>query len=43
MLRAAGGPLGVSEVAERVGVHANTARFHLDSLVTHGAVERTLE
>ncbi|WP_248844071.1 helix-turn-helix transcriptional regulator [Streptomyces hirsutus] len=43
VLRAAGGPLGVSEVAERVGVHANTARFHLDSLVTHGAVERTLE
>ncbi|MFD6322493.1 helix-turn-helix transcriptional regulator [Streptomyces sp. NPDC058442] len=41
-LRTAGAPLGVNEVAERVGVHANTARFHLDSLVTRGAVERTL-
>ncbi|MBL3668471.1 helix-turn-helix domain-containing protein [Streptomyces sp. M2CJ-2] len=43
VLRTAGAPLGVNEVAERVGVHANTARFHLDSLVTRGAVERTLE
>ncbi|WP_406724223.1 helix-turn-helix domain-containing protein [Streptomyces sp. GD-15H] len=43
VLRTAGAPLGVNEVAERVGVHANTARFHLESLVTRGAVERTLE
>ncbi|MGW5211765.1 helix-turn-helix transcriptional regulator [Streptomyces sp. NPDC004051] len=43
VLRGAGGPLGVNEVAERVGVHANTARFHLDALVTRGVVERSLE
>ncbi|MFE1754282.1 helix-turn-helix transcriptional regulator [Streptomyces anandii] len=33
LLREADGPLGVAEVAERVGVHLNTARFHLDALV----------
>jgi predicted ArsR family transcriptional regulator len=33
----------VTEVAERLGVHANTARFHLDALVAEGTVERTLE
>lgn len=36
-------PLGVGEVAERVGLHANTARFHLDGLVEAGIVERTSE
>lgn len=34
------GPVGVAEVAEQVGVHANTARFHLDSLVEEGVIER---
>ena len=34
-LRSADEPLGVIEVAHRLGVHANTARFHLDGLVTH--------
>jgi predicted ArsR family transcriptional regulator len=33
LLRAAGKPLGVQEVAEQAGLHANTARFHLDALV----------
>jgi predicted ArsR family transcriptional regulator len=42
-LRAAGAPLGVADVAERLGVHPNTARFHLDALVADGAAERTLE
>lgn len=41
-LRAADTPLGVVEVADRLGVHANTARFHLDGLVADGAVVRTL-
>lgn len=41
-LRAADEPLGVTEVAGRLGIHVNTARFHLDALVTEGAVERTL-
>ena len=33
LLRAAGGPLGVQEIAEQAGLHPNTARFHLDALV----------
>lgn len=40
VLRGASAPLGVAEVAERVGVHPNTARFHLDTLVADGVVER---
>jgi predicted ArsR family transcriptional regulator len=40
VLRAAGTPLGVAETAERVGVHPNTVRFHLDALVAEGLVER---
>lgn len=40
VLRAADAPLGVTETAERVGVHPNTVRFHLDALVDEGAVER---
>lgn len=43
VLRDASGPLGVGEVAERVGLHANTARFHLDALVEAGTVERDFE
>ncbi|WP_377269833.1 helix-turn-helix transcriptional regulator [Peterkaempfera sp. SMS 1(5)a] len=39
-LRAAPSPLGVAEVAERLAVHPNTARFHLDALVAEGAVDR---
>ncbi|MEV4969542.1 helix-turn-helix transcriptional regulator [Streptomyces scopuliridis] len=42
-LRDAGTPLGVTEIAERVGIHPNTARFHLDALVSHGTVEREQE
>jgi predicted ArsR family transcriptional regulator len=37
------GPLGVREVAERVGLHVNTARFHLEGLVAVGLVHRTAE
>lgn len=39
VLRAASGPLGVAETAERLGVHPNTVRFHLEALVDEGAVE----
>ncbi|WP_055589108.1 helix-turn-helix transcriptional regulator [Streptacidiphilus griseoplanus] len=39
-LRAASSPLGVAEVAERLAVHPNTARFHLDALVAEGAADR---
>jgi predicted ArsR family transcriptional regulator len=42
VLRAAGAPIGVTDVAARVGVHPNTARFHLDALVAEGSVERDL-
>src|SRR5690606_31678041 len=43
VLREADGPLGVGDVAARIGVHANTVRFHLDALVTSGAVEGITE
>ena len=40
LLRASGGPLGVQDVAGRAGLHANTARFHLDGLVDAGLATR---
>jgi predicted ArsR family transcriptional regulator len=43
VLRAAPAPLGVAEAAERMGVHPNTVRFHLDALVADGLVERRTE
>ena len=43
VLQDAGGPLAVREVAERVRLHPNTVRFHLDTLVETGAAERTVE
>ncbi|MCH5671026.1 helix-turn-helix transcriptional regulator [Streptomyces gilvus] len=43
VLRAAGTPLGVTETAERIGVHPNTVRFHLDALVGEGLVERQVQ
>ncbi|WP_347350054.1 helix-turn-helix domain-containing protein [Intrasporangium sp.] len=33
-------PSTAAEVAERLGIHLNTARFHLDGLVTRGLAER---
>jgi predicted ArsR family transcriptional regulator len=40
LLRAAGGPLGVREVAGETRLHPNTARFHLDALVQTGLATR---
>jgi predicted ArsR family transcriptional regulator len=40
VLRAAPGPLGVAQIAESLGVHANTVRFHLDTLLEAGRVEQ---
>jgi predicted ArsR family transcriptional regulator len=40
MLRAADGPLGVREVAQRTGLHPNTARFHLEALADAGLAAR---
>ncbi|CAL9364491.1 helix-turn-helix transcriptional regulator [Streptomyces sp. enrichment culture] len=43
VLREADGPLGVGEIARRMGIHTNTVRLHLDALVADGAVEGTVE
>jgi predicted ArsR family transcriptional regulator len=40
VLRAAGSPLGVLQVADRTGLHPNTARFHLDALAEAGLASR---
>lgn len=42
-LQASSAPLSVAEVAERVRLHPNTARFHLDGLVAQGWAERARE
>lgn len=42
-LRNARSPMGVTEVAEHVRLHPNTARFHLDGLVEQGLAERAVE
>ena len=39
LLREAHRPLGVAEIARRIGVHANTVRFHLEALAADGRVE----
>jgi predicted ArsR family transcriptional regulator len=38
-LKAAPQPRSIAEIAEELGVHPNTVRFHLDSLVETGDVE----
>lgn len=43
VLRASGEPVAVQEVADQVGLHPNTARFHLDGLVDAGLAERHSE
>lgn len=39
-LRAAGRPLRIVEIAEHLGVHPNTVRFHLSGLMERGQVQR---
>jgi predicted ArsR family transcriptional regulator len=39
-LRSAGAALTVVQIADRLGIHPNTVRFHLDKLVESGRVER---
>jgi predicted ArsR family transcriptional regulator len=39
-LRESGGPLGVRELAERMSLHNNTVRKHLDLLVENGFARR---
>jgi predicted ArsR family transcriptional regulator len=43
ILRTADGPLGVREVAQQMGLHPNTARFHLEALVEAGLAVRETE
>jgi predicted ArsR family transcriptional regulator len=43
LLRDAGGPLGVADVAEAIGLHQNTVRGHLDVLVDAGYAVRRVE
>ena len=40
LLRAAGSPAGVRDIADQAGLHPNTARFHLDALVDAGLAAR---
>jgi predicted ArsR family transcriptional regulator len=40
LLRLSAGPLGIDEIAQQIGLHQNTARFHLDRLVDSGYVVR---
>lgn len=39
-LREAAQPLSIITIAEQLGVHANTVRFHLDTLIAAGRVEQ---
>ena len=41
VLRACGEPRTIAEIATALGIHKNTARFHLDNLVLAAQVERT--
>jgi len=43
LLREATEPLSVETVAQQVGVHVNTARFHLEALVGSGLAKRESE
>ena len=40
VLRGAASALTIPQIADELGVHPNTVRFHLDTLVTEGRVER---
>jgi predicted ArsR family transcriptional regulator len=39
MLRGADGPLSINAVADELGIHPNTVRFHLEALLSTGQVE----
>jgi predicted ArsR family transcriptional regulator len=40
LLRSSPAPMSIVAIAEELGVHPNTVRFHLDSLVADGQVEQ---
>jgi len=39
VLRGAAGPLSINAVADELGIHPNTVRFHLEALLSTGQVE----
>lgn len=39
-LKASGTPMTIAQIAAELGVHTNTVRFHLDTLLEGGRVER---
>lgn len=41
LVQAAEEPLSIAQIADTLGVHPNTVRFHLDTLVEEGRVEHT--
>lgn len=40
LLRDEGKPMGITAISKRLGIHANTVRFHLETLVENGQVKR---
>lgn len=40
LLQESVGPMSVAEISEEIGIHKNSARFHLDSLAENGYVTR---
>lgn len=42
MLRDLATPVGISDITDRIGIHPNTVRFHLNALISAGRVERAL-
>lgn len=42
LLQSSGDPLSVSEIAEQLDLHRNSARFHLDALEEQGFARRTV-
>lgn len=40
MLRASATPMSIANIADELGVHPNTVRFHLDTLISANRVER---
>lgn len=41
LVQASDEPLSIAQIADQLGVHPNTVRFHLDTLVEEGRVEHT--
>ena len=42
LIDASDSPVTIAEIADRLDIHPNTVRFHLDALVANGQIERVL-